>query len=185
MAPLMMALSVVLSAAHADVVTLDNGAQIDGHISHYEHGGDCGIAVDAGDLEGALLVVPCARVVRFERGPEAVAVVPLASPDSAGPPEAVVPMAAPVVPPEAAPVAEAAAAEEPVGEEPVGEEPVVAETVPEPEEVAEPEPEPEPAVVDDTPDEPAVEEEAEPAPTGWRAALPDTIKLPEFARSRK
>jgi outer membrane biosynthesis protein TonB len=181
------ALALALSPAQADVVTLDTGAQVDGHISHYEHGGDCGIEVDGGDFEGALLVVPCARVVRFERSPEAVAVVPLTSPLSAGPPETVVPLAAAVLPDEAAAIAEAPAATEPLDE------PVVAEAEPSPtvapEPAAEPEPQPQPeaVVAEESPEPEATEPEPEPepAPTGWRAALPEGVQLPEFVRKRR
>ena len=211
MAPALLALTLsmtTLATALADVVTLDTGAQVEGHISHYEHAGDCGIEVDGGELAGALLVVPCERVVRFERSPEAVAVVPLSSPLSAGPPDAVVGMAAVVVPGEAAPIADASAAAEPAGPVETTDPPsaptesaVAAAPEPEPEPVptvaaepepvptvaAEPKPEDEPAVAEDSTDagpEPT-EEAATSSPAGWRAALPEGIALPEFVRKRR
>lgn len=56
--------------ANADSLQLDNGAKLVGQLAAYEAGGTCRIAVGAGDLAGTEVVLPCARIVRFERDPD-------------------------------------------------------------------------------------------------------------------
>jgi hypothetical protein len=53
--------------AHADTVTLDTGAVIEGDLAHYEFGGDCQISVTEGSFTGVILIVPCHRVESFVR----------------------------------------------------------------------------------------------------------------------
>ena len=189
------ALLMMLSLAHADVLTLDNGALLEGHLDHFEHDGECVIGVDGGPLAGTLVVVSCARVVRFERGldepvGEAVAVVgmpPVAEPQNtvteaiaATEPVALAAVVSPMAATEAP-----SAIPEPAVPEPAVPEPAVAEApVPEPA-IAEP------AVADAAPEASAAQESepteapaATPARTGWRAALPEGFKLPELGRAR-
>jgi hypothetical protein len=78
----MLALLIVLASlttARADVLTLDSGATIEGDLARYEFGGDCQIGVTEGELLGAIVIVPCHRVVSFVRTevrtPEIIAVV--------------------------------------------------------------------------------------------------------------
>jgi hypothetical protein len=56
-----------LTTARADVLTLDSGATIEGDLARYEFGGDCQIGVTEGELLGAIVIVPCQRVVSFVR----------------------------------------------------------------------------------------------------------------------
>jgi hypothetical protein len=53
--------------AHADSITLDTGATIEGDLARYEFGGDCQISVTEGELSGVILIVPCHRVQSFMR----------------------------------------------------------------------------------------------------------------------
>ncbi|HNC99935.1 MAG TPA: hypothetical protein PKW90_27660 [Myxococcota bacterium] len=69
-------LSFLAFLAHADTITLDTGAVVEGVLNRYEHGGDCEVKVTGGDLEGVVLIAPCFRVqsfVRTERAPVPVA----------------------------------------------------------------------------------------------------------------
>lgn len=61
-------------AAYADTVTLDTGATVEGDLARYELGGDCQLTVGEGPLTGAILIVPCHRVVSFVRTPTATPV---------------------------------------------------------------------------------------------------------------
>ena len=56
------------------LLTMDTGAEIRGELAMYQYGGDCQISVSEGPLSGAILIVPCARLQRFEREPSAAAV---------------------------------------------------------------------------------------------------------------
>lgn len=165
--------------ALADVLTLDNGATLEGHLARFEHAGECELAVEAGELAGALVVVPCSRVVRMERS----------SPDGIGAPVAVAPLppvaapapaaaftdadaaSVPVAPPEAA---EPAAALPALAEVPPAEAPAVAQAAP----AADPQPEAPPG----DPETAAETREPEPARQGWRAALPEGLSLPSLGR---
>ncbi len=125
-----------LAAAYADTLELDNGAVLVGELAAYDRVGDCHIAVGEGALAGAIVVVPCARVARFEREAEPfvdAAIGPAAQPDGvedapvAEPPLITeIPMAlpavdpqphAPIAPPSVEPTA-VAAQEAPVPAEP-------------------------------------------------------------------
>lgn len=72
----------LLGTARADTLVLDNGAVIEGALASYERGGECRIDVGDGELAGTEVVLPCGRIVRFERdvdgfpvaGPEVVEV---------------------------------------------------------------------------------------------------------------
>ncbi len=192
------ALLMMLSLAHADVLTLDNGALLEGHLDHFEHDGECVIGVDGGPLAGTLVVVSCARVVRFERGvdePVGAAVAVVGMPPVAEPQNTVteataatepVGVAAVVAAPVAAPVAEPAVAAAPaVAQAPVAEVPEASAVAEAPVEEA-----PAPAVADAAPEAVAAKDAEPEAPaepparTGWRAALPEGFKLPELGRSR-
>lgn len=101
-----MGFALVLAAAWADTITLDTGGVVEGELAHYEHGGDCRVSVDDGPLQGAIVIVPCYRVVSFvrtSRGPPPAVGAPAAatSPPSEPPPASVpVPTAAPLPPPD-------------------------------------------------------------------------------------
>lgn len=56
------------------LLTMDTGAEIRGELAMYQYGGDCQISVSEGPLNGAILIVPCARLQRFERDPSEAAV---------------------------------------------------------------------------------------------------------------
>ncbi len=84
----MLILLAPLTTARADVLTLDSGATIEGDLARYEFGGDCQIGVTEGELLGAIVIVPCHRVVSFVRTevrtPQIIAVVD-AEPEPSGP----------------------------------------------------------------------------------------------------
>lgn len=177
--------------ALADVLTLDNGATLEGHLARYEHAGECELAVSAGELAGALVVVPCSRVVRMERS----------SPDGLGAPVAVAPLPPVAAPAPATAVTDAEAATLPVGA-PTASEAVAPPTEPPPSEppgaaaVAQADPptdspagspavaEAEPASPSDAPAEATAPEEPAPERSGWRAALPEGMSLPALGRRR-
>jgi hypothetical protein len=60
------------ASALADSVTLDNGVVLEVDLAWYELHGDCQMSVVEGELTGAILIVPCHRVRRFERTAEAL-----------------------------------------------------------------------------------------------------------------
>ena len=62
----------LLSFALADSVTLDNGVVLEVDLARYEVHGDCQMSVLEGDLQGAILIVPCHRVQSFQRTAEAL-----------------------------------------------------------------------------------------------------------------
>ncbi len=62
----------LLSFAFADSVTLDNGVVLEVDLARYEVHGDCQMSVLEGDLQGAILIVPCHRVQSFQRTAEAL-----------------------------------------------------------------------------------------------------------------
>jgi hypothetical protein len=67
----------LLSAALADSVTLDNGVVLQVDLARYELHGDCQMSVMEGELTGAILIVPCQRVRSFERTAEALVLAAL------------------------------------------------------------------------------------------------------------
>jgi hypothetical protein len=84
-----MLLIAILTVARADSLTLDNGTTLTGTLAAYERGGSCTIAVASGELSGATVVLPCARITRFQHDPDefpvaapADDVVPVALDDS-------------------------------------------------------------------------------------------------------
>lgn len=62
----------LLSFALADSVTLDNGVVLEVDLARYEVHGDCQMSVLEGELQGAILIVPCHRVQSFQRTAEAL-----------------------------------------------------------------------------------------------------------------
>lgn len=56
-----------LSMALADTVTLDNDVVLEVDLARYEVHGDCQMSVTEGELQGAILIVPCHRVKSFVR----------------------------------------------------------------------------------------------------------------------
>lgn len=111
-------------SAQAETFTLDNGATVVGLLADYNMRGSCQISVSDGPYSGAILTVPCERIVRFERNAAAAA---LPEPEPA--------VAAPVIeeaPPEVVVVAPLPAPE------PLVEEVVVSEPEPEPVPLAQP-----------------------------------------------
>ncbi len=68
-------LTLFLSAALADTVTLDNGSVLVADLARYELDGDCQMTVTEGELQGAILIVPCHRVKAFDRTRPAAPVV--------------------------------------------------------------------------------------------------------------
>ncbi|MEL6343520.1 MAG: hypothetical protein AAFV53_10325 [Myxococcota bacterium] len=97
-------------SARADTFTLDNGATIEGVLAEYNMSGSCQISVDEGDLAGAILVIPCERISRFERTSASPGPAPALT--SVAPAAPMIPTA-PTVSPEPAPA--------PIAEPPVEE----------------------------------------------------------------
>jgi hypothetical protein len=64
---LLLLASLTALPAHADSITLDTGATIEGDLARYEFGGDCQLSVTEGELSGVILIVPCHRVQSFMR----------------------------------------------------------------------------------------------------------------------
>ena len=62
-------LALLAPLALADTITLESGAAVEGEIAWYDYEGDCQIAVTDGGLQGTIIVVPCHRIIRFERDP--------------------------------------------------------------------------------------------------------------------
>jgi hypothetical protein len=166
MAMLLPALVVLLlGPARAATIQLDTGATVEGDLAVYKLDGDCQISVTEGPLTGSILIVPCARVTRFERAPAPPTLVSVELPPLEAPTEAadaplvteeVEPMD--VVPePVAAPPSDASDALGPPPDPdamplalPLSQAPATPaepEAEPAPEPAAEPEPEPEPTVV--------------------------------------
>ena len=90
-------------AARADTFTLDNGTTLEGALAEYNLNGSCQVSITSGELVGALVVLPCERITRFERlaaapapAPEPLLVAPEADAALALPVEAVPPLAEPV-----------------------------------------------------------------------------------------
>ncbi len=180
-------------AAWADTLTLDTGAVLDGHLTAYDHAGSCELVVASGELAGALVVLPCHRLLRMERtadptlgagAPVAVQPLPAVAPPAGA--EGVVDSPAATAPlvvagPEPEPVALADGAAADPGRPPAA----AAAPAPPPAETAPAETAPaEPAPAVTAPAETAPAETA-PAETGWRAALPPGLKLPELGRRRE
>ncbi|MSQ03823.1 MAG: hypothetical protein EXR71_18370 [Myxococcales bacterium] len=57
----------IASVAFADTVTLDNGTLLAAALARYELDGDCQMTMTEGELEGAIVIVPCYRVLSFTR----------------------------------------------------------------------------------------------------------------------
>ena len=55
------------SLAMADTVTLDNGTLLAADLARYELDGDCQMTMTEGELQGAIVIVPCHRVLSFTR----------------------------------------------------------------------------------------------------------------------
>ena len=89
-------------SANADTFTLDSGAVIEGEMVVYNYGGECQMSVMDGDLVGAIVLIPCDRIVSFSKTPTTPA-PPMEAPalTAAAVEAAVTPLAAPleVVPP--------------------------------------------------------------------------------------
>lgn len=82
--PLASVLLTLLGAAHADTITLDTGAAIQGDLARFEFGGDCQISVTEGDLAGVIIIVPCQRVESFARtGQRMPSAIGVTEPDGA------------------------------------------------------------------------------------------------------
>lgn len=90
--------TLLVSLALADSVTIDTGATLQADLARYEAGGDCQLSVSEGELQGVIVILPCARVVAFSRAPGAMATahaVPLAPPAVAPVAAGLAPIAAP------------------------------------------------------------------------------------------
>ena len=89
-------------SANADTFTLDSGAVIEGEMVVYNYGGECQMSVMDGDLVGAIVLIPCERIVSFSKTPTTPA-PPMEAPalTAAAVEAAVTPLAAPleIVPP--------------------------------------------------------------------------------------
>lgn len=59
--------ALLTSLAFADTITIDTGAAIDADLARYEDGGDCQLSVTDGDLLGVIVILPCSRIVAFQR----------------------------------------------------------------------------------------------------------------------
>jgi len=55
------------TAAMADSFTLDNDVTVEGVMTEYNLEGSCHIALSEGDLSGAVVILPCERIVQFVR----------------------------------------------------------------------------------------------------------------------
>jgi hypothetical protein len=106
-------LGLVLAAARADTITLDTGGVVEGELARFEHGGDCHVSVDDGPLQGAIVIVPCYRVVSFQRtsrAPPPAVGAPAAATSPPSLPTPPTPVPAPVVAPVPPPLPEEAVA---------------------------------------------------------------------------
>jgi len=65
-------LALMANVALADRVELESGAVLEARMSAFDRDGDCALTVTEGELAGAMVVVPCAEVVRFQQAPSAV-----------------------------------------------------------------------------------------------------------------
>ncbi len=59
--------ALLTSLAFADNITIDTGATIDADLARYEADGDCQLSVTDGDLLGVIVILPCSRIVAFQR----------------------------------------------------------------------------------------------------------------------
>ena len=59
--------ALLASLAFADTITIDTGASIDADLARYEADGDCQLSVTEGDLQGVIVILPCSRIVAFQR----------------------------------------------------------------------------------------------------------------------
>lgn len=69
----MVTLIVLSGLAMADTIELDNGAHIDGTLASWASDGECRVALEDGELAGTMLLMPCDRIVRFDRDEGAAA----------------------------------------------------------------------------------------------------------------
>lgn len=120
----------------ADTFTLDNGVTIEGVLAQYNMGGSCQISIEEGDLSGAIVVIPCDRIMSFQRVGQSADAPALTS--TVAPIEEVVPTPAPLALPAPDAVPEAAPFSETPVFEPAPEVPAI--PVPAPEAVALPAP---------------------------------------------
>lgn len=67
-------------SARAETFTLDNGSKVVGLLADYNMRGSCQISVTDGPYSGAILTVPCERIVRFEREVASPAAVVIEAP---------------------------------------------------------------------------------------------------------
>ncbi len=65
--PLLPLLTLLASPAFADSITIDTGATIDADLARYEADGDCQLSVTDGELIGVIVILPCSRIVAFQR----------------------------------------------------------------------------------------------------------------------
>lgn len=72
---MLLVLGLLSGPALADEVQLASGAVLEARLGSYDRAGDCALEVTGGELEGALVVIPCADIERFRRvetGPAAL-----------------------------------------------------------------------------------------------------------------
>ena len=60
-------LALMANVALADRVELESGAVLEARMSAFDRDGDCALTVTEGELAGAMVVVPCTEVVRFQQ----------------------------------------------------------------------------------------------------------------------
>lgn len=70
---MLLILGLLSGPALADEVQLSSGAVLEARLGSFDRAGDCALEVTGGELEGALVVLPCADIQRFRRvEPEAL-----------------------------------------------------------------------------------------------------------------
>jgi hypothetical protein len=157
----------LVAAAWADTIELDNGVAFLGHITRWSDDA-CAAVLDAGPLEGLTVEIPCERIAGFERGdPQERSQL------SPPPPPATPHLALAAVVPDPGP-APMAPAEVPLAiPQPAALPPPAPAPAPAPAPVVAA-PSPAPAVAPPSPAPPAAESQAPPAPPekqGWKGAL--------------